>query len=126
MTTRTQPAPSPAKLHARIGLRVLAVLFLVPVFGIAAVSSSPSAIAAVDVPFVLPPAPAIGDLAQMRKRCGSCGRVQSIERIEATQTDPLSFEMTVRLHDGSLHKSSSATAGKWRVGDGIILIGEAR
>jgi hypothetical protein len=122
--TRTQPFPSRAKFKTRIGLRVLAVLFLVPVFfGISPVSGSPTASVPMDMPVALAAPPAAGDLAQMRRRCASCGRVQSIERVEATATDPMTFEFTVRLHDGSLHKSSSATADKWRVGDSIILIG---
>ena len=58
-----------------------------------------------------------------RTRCRGCGFVQSIRNIEAAGLVPASYEMTVRMRDGSVRTSSSASAGSWLVGDRIILVG---
>lgn len=55
--------------------------------------------------------------------CASCGVIETIRRIEATGDLPAAFEFTVRLRDGSLRISSSATQDKWRSGDRIMFLG---
>lgn len=58
-----------------------------------------------------------------RTRCATCGVIQAIRRIEPVGDLPAAFEFTVRLHDGSMRISSSATRDKWRSGDRIMFIG---
>jgi len=60
-----------------------------------------------------------------RFRCDFCGTVQAVRRIEPGGGAPATFEFTVRLRDGSLRTSSNSTAGSWRAGDRIMLIGPA-
>jgi len=60
-----------------------------------------------------------------RARCDICGVVQAIHRIEAGSDAPASFEFTVRLRDGTIRTSRTASAAKWRSGDQIMLIGGA-
>jgi len=65
------------------------------------------------------------DNARTRRRCKDCGRIVSIQRVEATDTALTSYEFTVRMRDGSLRTSEWATPGKWRVGDRIMMLGGA-
>lgn len=58
-----------------------------------------------------------------RSECASCGVIETIRRIEPVGDLPAAFEFTVRLRDGSLRISSSATQDKWRSGDRIMFIG---
>lgn len=58
-----------------------------------------------------------------RSGCASCGVIETIRRIEPAGDLPAAFEFTVRLRDGSLRISSSATQDKWRSGDRIMFIG---
>ena len=44
-------------------------------------------------------------------------------RVEPVGDLPAAFEFTVRLQDGSMRISSSATQDKWRSGDRIMFIG---
>jgi hypothetical protein len=107
-------------------LPVLVALSFAGVFAIPATSGAPAiAIAAAALPIVLAPLTTNADPAKARRRCASCGRVQSIRRVEPTGAEPLSYEFTVRLYGGLLHTSSSPSAGSWQVGDRIILIGAA-
>lgn len=58
-----------------------------------------------------------------RAGCASCGVIETIRRIEAAGDLPAAFEFTVRLRDGSLRTSSSATQDNWHSGDRIMFIG---
>jgi hypothetical protein len=58
-----------------------------------------------------------------RTRCGACGVIEAIRRLEPVGDLPAAFELTVRLHDGSTRISSSTSEGRWRSGDHIMLIG---
>jgi hypothetical protein len=53
------------------------------------------------------------------------GVVETIRRIEHGGLIPASFEFTVRMRDGSARTSTTASAGNWRSGDRILLIGGA-
>lgn len=53
------------------------------------------------------------------------GVVEAIRRIEHGGLTPASFEFTVRMRDGSARISTTASAGNWRSGDRILLIGGA-
>ena len=60
-----------------------------------------------------------------RARCDGCGVVEAIRIIDGTGDEPPTYEFTVRLKDKSIRTSVTATAGRWRVGDRIILLGGA-
>ena len=68
------------------------------------------------------PSPAAA-VAGGRTRCLGCGFVESIRHVEAAGLVPAAYEITVRMRDGSLRTSSASSAGKWLVGDRIILVG---
>ena len=59
----------------------------------------------------------------VRTRCAGCGFVESIRHVEAAGLVPAAYEFTVRMRDGSVQTSSDSSAGKWLVGDRIILVG---
>ena len=59
----------------------------------------------------------------VRTRCAGCGFVESIRHVEAAGLVPAAYEFTVRMRDGSVRTSSDSSAGKWLVGDRIILVG---
>ncbi|MES2938431.1 MAG: hypothetical protein V4864_12165 [Pseudomonadota bacterium] len=61
--------------------------------------------------------------ARKRLRCGECGVIQAIRRIDAADGQPVTYEFSVRLHDGSVRIVRSATPGNWRAGDRIMLKG---
>lgn len=58
-----------------------------------------------------------------RLRCETCGRIESITRIEASTGVPASYVFAVRLPDGSLRHSSDPLPGRWQVGDRMQLLG---
>jgi len=62
----------------------------------------------------------------LRVRCAACGFVESIRHVQAAGLVPAAYELTVRMRDGSLRTSSDASAGKWLVGDRIMLVGGQR
>lgn len=74
---------------------------------------------------MLSPAAAGAVAPRARFRCTTCGVVEAIRRIEPDGSTPASFEFTVRLRDGSIRTSISASAANWRSGDQIMLIGGA-
>jgi hypothetical protein len=53
------------------------------------------------------------------------GVVEAIRRIDHGGLTPASFEFTVRMRDGSARISTTTSAGNWRSGDRILLIGGA-
>jgi hypothetical protein len=55
-------------------------------------------------------------------RCRECGVIQAIRRIDAAGGQPPTYEITIRLHDGSTRTNTNATPGSWRAGDRILLI----
>ena len=58
-----------------------------------------------------------------RSACDSCGVVESVRRLEPVGDLPASYEMNVRLRDGSIRTSNIANTARWRAGDRIMLIG---
>lgn len=58
-----------------------------------------------------------------RPRCGGCGFVESIRHVEAAGEAPAAYEFKVRMRDGSVRTSSDPSAGRWVVGDRILLVG---
>jgi hypothetical protein len=106
-----------AGAYARAWLPVLGVLFITGSFAIPAASTAPMEIAPIALASVMP------SKHSGRRHCMACGRVVDIRRIEATDTQPASYEFTVRMHDGTLHLSPAADVGRWQVGDSIMLLG---
>jgi hypothetical protein len=60
--------------------------------------------------------------AHKHARCRECGVIQAIRRIDAAEGQPPTYEITIRLHDGSTRTNTNATPGTWRAGDRILLI----
>jgi hypothetical protein len=61
-------------------------------------------------------------IARKRSHCGNCGVIQAIRRVDAADGHPPTYEITIRLRDGSTRTNSNATPGNWRAGDRIMLI----
>ena len=96
---------------------MLGVLFITGSFAIPAASTAPMEIAPI-VHVSVMPAKHGG-----WRHCTACGRVVDIRRIEATDTQPASYEFTVRMRDGTFYLSPAADVGRWQVGDRIMLLG---
>lgn len=81
------------------------------------------AIAVLNVPQAMAVA-AASDAAKVRKHphCAECGVIQAIRRVDAVDGHPPTYEITIRLRDGSLRTNSNASPGSWRAGDRIMLI----
>jgi hypothetical protein len=60
--------------------------------------------------------------ARKHSRCGQCGVIQAIRRVDAAEGRPPTYEITIRLHDGSMRTHRNATPGNWQAGDRIMLI----
>lgn len=60
---------------------------------------------------------------RFKSTCHTCGVVETIRTLNATASTPAGYEFTVRLRDGTTRVSNDASAGKWRVGESIMLIG---
>jgi hypothetical protein len=117
---RTAPAARAA------GSVLVALLIVGAVFALAAVGEAlwPEEEAAVVQPAVVP-----GALQEARDRarlrCETCGVIAAIRHVEAGSGAPAGYEFSVRLADGSLRLTTSASLGEWRVGDRIRLMGGA-
>ena len=61
-----------------------------------------------------------------RVRCDNCGVLVHIQKIEPVGGEPVAYEFTVRLRDGTLRTRRSASAGTWRSGDRIMLLGGSK
>ena len=61
-----------------------------------------------------------------RTRCENCGVVVAIRRIEPAGDLPAAYEFTLRLRDGTLRTRRTDSAGTWRSGDRIMLLGGAK
>lgn len=57
-----------------------------------------------------------------RATCAACGRVQSVRRVAARGGAPATYEITVRLRDGSTHVHTDATPANWRRGESVVFI----
>lgn len=70
---------------------------------------------------VLAAPPLADDRSDVRRgRCATCGFVVGIREVP-----PAGFEFTVRLRDGSVRISKSASRGTWHIGDPVMLMGDA-
>jgi hypothetical protein len=74
-------------------------------------------------PVAAPAAPEGERRAGRRSHCSNCGIVQAVRPLEQAGNRTASYELTVRLRDGSMRTSNVANTARWRVGDRIMLIG---
>jgi hypothetical protein len=89
----------------------------------------PSRPAQEDAPEMIAAAPAavaVDVKARKRTHCNACGVIQAIRRVDAAEGHPPTYEITIRLRDGSTRTNSNATPGNWRAGDRIMLINGTR
>lgn len=101
-----------------------AVLLSAAALGVASVPGCMSAPAA---PSASAPRAATGVAAARAKpRCAECGFVQSVRRVPARGDAPETYEITLRLRDGSTHVHTGATRANWRRGERIIYIAGER
>jgi hypothetical protein len=107
-----------AVLHGIMAAAVLCVLGQAA--AMALLAPSPPDLAAVHVQADAPSA-----TQHRRARCEGCGTVEAIRAVDGVEDQPATYELTVRLKDGSIRTSISATAAQWRVGDRIIVMGGA-
>jgi hypothetical protein len=73
-----------------------------------------------------PAAVGIDTKARKRPHCNACGVIQAIRRVDAADGHAPTYEITIRLRDGSTRTNSNATPGNWRAGDRIMLINGTR
>ena len=80
------------------------------------------AIAALNVPQAMAVAATSDAKVRKHPHCAECGVIQAIRRVDAVDGHPPTYEITIRLRDGSLRTNSNASPGSWRTGDRIMLI----
>lgn len=59
---------------------------------------------------------------RMRQKCPGCGMVDSVRDVTSEGDAQPSFEITVRLRDGSTRVTRATDPAQWRSGERIILI----
>lgn len=57
-----------------------------------------------------------------RSRCDECAIIESVRRIAPAGTAPATYEITVRLRDGSTRVNHDPSPASWRIGERIIYI----
>ena len=62
--------------------------------------------------------------ASSKPRCEECGVIDSNRRIAATDNAPVSYEITLRMSDGSMRVLHDARPASLRPGERITLIGD--
>ena len=63
--------------------------------------------------------------ARVKSKCDECGVIQSMRRVAAVGNSPATYEITVRLRDGTTRVNSDASPANWCPGERMILIGGA-
>jgi hypothetical protein len=61
-----------------------------------------------------------------KPRCDDCAVFESIRHVAAVAGAPETYEITVRLRDGSTRVSNDPTPANWLPGDRIIVVGSAK
>lgn len=103
-------------------IAALAAVFLsAAALGVASVVDWSPAPAASAAP--LPAAPA-GE--RTKGKCPACGFVQSVRRVKARGDTPETYEITLRLSDGSTHVHTESTPRNWRRGERVVFIAGER
>ena len=119
------------------GIAIASVAFSAQGFGV--VVAPAEAPAAVAVPVIAAPA-------TRAHRCPECGVIESVQEINTSEEEtavmssgrraagtrgeievkPLrTYEITIRMQDGSMQVVTDAKPANWRHGDGVIVIGGA-
>ena len=68
--------------------------------------------------------PGVGQ-SRVKARCEECGEIESMRKVAAVGNSPTTYEITVRMRDGSTRVNSDASPANWRPGDRMLLIGGA-
>ena len=99
---------------------------LVSCAGVILIGAATVAVALVSLPGTpdLPDPAAAPEQTQARPktRCHECGEIVSMQQVMASGDSPETFEITVRLRDGSIHVTSDPTPAAWRPGDRIVFM----
>ncbi|MEO8717052.1 MAG: hypothetical protein ABI423_02395 [Burkholderiales bacterium] len=76
----------------------------------------------------VPPAAAAAGPAVVRAKakCTGCGFVESVRRVAGRRDAPETYEITVRLRDGSAHSYTEAAPTQWRRGQRVVFIAGER
>ena len=102
---------------------------LVSCAGVILIGAATVAVALVSLPGTpdLPDPAAAPEDAQARPktRCHECGKIESMRMIAAAGDLPPTYEITVRMRDGSYRVNRDPTPADWRLGDRIKLVGGA-
>jgi hypothetical protein len=72
------------------------------------------------------PLPAAASGTAAKAKCPACGFVESVRRVGARGDAPATYEITVRLRDGSTHVLTEATPANWRRGQRVVFIAGER
>ena len=122
------PATRAALLHRlRSPLVLVAGLVTLVVAGVAALAFSfwPHGVTIVVVPADVPVTTAAGTRARSAADCDSCGLIESIRHTDPVTGLPI-YAFTVRMRDGSARETTEATSGRWREGEGVLIIGGSK
>ena len=57
-----------------------------------------------------------------KARCDECGEIASVRHVASAGNLPSTYEITVRMRDGSVRVTSDPTPADWRTGDRIKYI----
>ena len=63
--------------------------------------------------------------ARPKTRCDECGEIKSMRQVASAGNLPPTYEITVRMRDGSIRVHHDPSPADWRPGDRIKLIGGA-
>ncbi len=58
----------------------------------------------------------------VKAKSPACGFVQSVRRVKARGDNPETYEITLRLRDGSTHVLTEAAPANWRRGESVVFI----
>ena len=70
-----------------------------------------------------PAASAPADRVRSRTKCDECGIIESMQRVTRSGISTATYEITIRLSDGSRQIVSDTNPARWRPGERNTLIG---
>jgi len=68
-------------------------------------------------------APGAGRARAKSSRCPACGVIESIRTVAPAGGLPATYEITVRLRDGSKGVHRDASPANWRIGESVQFLG---
>lgn len=118
----------------RAGIRAQApaswlAAILVNYAGVILIGAATVAVALASLPGTpdLPDPAAASEEAQDRPktRCHGCGEIESMRQLASAGNLPPTYEITVRMRDGSTRVHHDPSPANWRTGDRVVVIGDA-